>query len=137
MFWECLTSLWFWMLVVVSILLLDCYDLVNGSAQYNLTPKEREKYKIWETSETVALLANAWSSIGRLVKIVFFIFMFIHLTWWIALLVIVAHFVIFIIGGGGIVRGLLLLYPDKTVVFAIPLIPICFVIMFVSFFNFI
>ena len=137
MFWECLTSLWFWMLVVVSILITECHDLTNETLHYNLTPKQREKYKMWDTSNTVALLANAWSSIGHFVKIVFFIFMFIHLTWWVALLVIVANFAITIIGHGIIMRGLLALYPDKTVVFAIPLIPICFVIMFISFFNFV
>lgn len=137
MFWECLTSLWFWMLVVVSILITDCHDLVNGSAQYNLTPTQKESYRYWENTNSLSSIANALSWIGWIAKIVFFVFMFIHLTWWIALLVIVAHFVIFTIGAGFIVRGTLALYPDKTVVFAIPLIPICLVVMFVSFFNFI
>lgn len=137
MFWECLTSLWFWMLIVASILIIDCHDLVNGSAQYNLTPTQREKYRFWERTNSLAPIANALSWIGWIAKIVFFVFMFIHLTWWIALLVIVAHFVIYTIAAGIIVRGALSLYPDKTVVFAIPLIPICLVIMFISFFNFI
>ena len=137
MFWECLTTLWFWMLVVVTYCSSECADRRLGTTRiiYHALGSEKIRDSIDPTNKFIffiALLGN----LAALAIVALIICAFIHMKFWLVILIIMAVGVICSIIQY-IIRNLLSIYSDKTTYAAPVLVPICTVLMFVSFFQWI
>ncbi len=130
MYWDCLSSLWFWMLTIACWMASDCHDYKNKTAINYVKPN----YNYWDYADRLVTISSVFTDIAFVACLVFIVILFIHLKWWIVCLIIPTAFFIMCLFTGGILRPLLKIYPDKTAVFSVVVLPLSVIGMFVSFY---